>query len=301
MSVSKKGYSDKSPYKNRKSLLINSPQGLIDMNNTGRFLMGIDETGFSKLLLPYSGLHQFPGKKITELPLAQQGGRTPIYVNNPNDPRLRAYNDSLNLYKASEENRQWLLSNPNIKKPIYNSAYPALSINGKIQPTGSYEGDVVNTVGVNVNKYAFNKYKKPVQPVIYQKEQKDYPIVTRPGAQVRGTITPGQMTRDTTQDGVPIYGPANSTIGYWNNGEFSPYTGVNQRGTVNNPDTELMQNSEALKKYLRGKGLNFKKGGLTPNKARQILHDGTVHGEPMTEKQRRFFGAKSKGHTNFRK
>ena len=109
------------------------------------------------------------------------------------------------------------------------------------------------------------------------------------------------MTRDTTQDGTPIYGPANSTIGYRNNGEFSPYTGVNQRGTVNNPDTELMQNSEALKKYLRGKGLNFKKGGLTPNKARQILHDGTVHGEPITEKQRRFFGAKSKGHTNFRK
>ena len=335
----------------------------------------------------------------------QKGGKlAPITVDTPNDPRLKAYNDSLNLYKASEENRQWLLSNPNIKKPIYNSAYPALSINGKIQPTGSYEGDVVNTVGVNVNKYAFNKYKKPVQPVVYKKpevnnvktlpniniqnnkysdsltlyrtktslpvssndpyiqreindiiknnrlygsdlfdnpknraaakrisptgdeydvkpiwtkvgdryiqtfkkpigvqEQKDYPIVTRPKAQVKGKITPAQPTRDTSQDGTPIYGPANSTIGYWNNGEFSPYTGVNQRGTVNNPDTELMQNPEALKKYLRGKGLNFKKGGLTPNKARQILHDGTAQGHPLTDKQRRFFGAKSKGHTNFRK
>jgi len=40
-----------------------------------------------------------------------------------------------------------------------------------------------------------------------------------------------------------------------------------------------------------------KKGGLTPNKAREILHDKSVHGHPLTDKQRRFFGAKSKGNT----
>lgn len=40
-----------------------------------------------------------------------------------------------------------------------------------------------------------------------------------------------------------------------------------------------------------------KSGGLTPNKAREILHDGTVHGHPITDKQRRFFGAMSKGNT----
>lgn len=45
---------------------------------------------------------------------------------------------------------------------------------------------------------------------------------------------------------------------------------------------------------------NFKGGGLTPNDARQILHDGTAQGHPLTDKQRRFFGAKSKGHTNYR-
>ena len=48
----------------------------------------------------------------------------------------------------------------------------------------------------------------------------------------------------------------------------------------------------------------FKKGGivgkLTPNKAREILHDNSAQGHPLTDKQRRFFGAKSKGHTNFR-
>lgn len=44
----------------------------------------------------------------------------------------------------------------------------------------------------------------------------------------------------------------------------------------------------------------LKKGGLTPNKAREILHDGTAQGKPLTDKQRRYFGTMSKGHTNFR-
>jgi len=36
---------------------------------------------------------------------------------------------------------------------------------------------------------------------------------------------------------------------------------------------------------------------LTPNKAREILHDKSVHGHPLTDAQRRFFGAMSKGNT----
>lgn len=45
---------------------------------------------------------------------------------------------------------------------------------------------------------------------------------------------------------------------------------------------------------------NKEKGGLTPNKAREILHDGTAQGKKLTDKQRRFFGAMSKGHTNYK-
>lgn len=42
-------------------------------------------------------------------------------------------------------------------------------------------------------------------------------------------------------------------------------------------------------------------GQLTPNKARMILHDGTIHGKSITDKQRRYFGAMSKGNTmNYR-
>ena len=55
-----------------------------------------------------------------------------------------------------------------------------------------------------------------------------------------------------------------------------------------------------LPNYPTSKKPKMKKGGLTPNKARQILHDKEVHGKPLTDKQRRYFGAMSKGHTNFR-
>lgn len=37
------------------------------------------------------------------------------------------------------------------------------------------------------------------------------------------------------------------------------------------------------------------KGDLTPQKARQILHDGTVHGKPITDQQRKYFGAVASG------
>lgn len=58
-------------------------------------------------------------------------------------------------------------------------------------------------------------------------------------------------------------------------------------------DIESIDNMEdSLMEYYQ-----MKKGGLTPNKAREILHDKKIHGRPLTEKQRRFFGAMSKGHT----
>lgn len=34
---------------------------------------------------------------------------------------------------------------------------------------------------------------------------------------------------------------------------------------------------------------------LTKEKARKILHDKEVRGHPLTEKQRKFFGAKASG------
>lgn len=38
-----------------------------------------------------------------------------------------------------------------------------------------------------------------------------------------------------------------------------------------------------------------KKKGPSKGKAKEILKDGKVHGKKLTPKQRRFFGAKSRG------
>lgn len=96
-------------------------------------------------------------------------------------------------------------------------------------------------------------------------------------------------------EGNYLYGPANSVIGIYNNkGEFSPYNMPEQQGKVNKADLEMLNNPEAMKKYVQGKGLKMGKGGkVSASKALEILHDGTAHGHKLTEKQRKFFGVMS--------
>lgn len=68
------GYRTDSPYRNAPYLDINSPQGLIDMSSTDIPLYAVDETGYTKILMPYSGLHKFRGKRVREIPISQYGG-----------------------------------------------------------------------------------------------------------------------------------------------------------------------------------------------------------------------------------
>jgi hypothetical protein len=68
------GYAVGSPYRNNPYININTPQGLIDMSNTDIPLLAVDETGYSKVLPPFSGTHKFRGKKVKEIPLAKKGG-----------------------------------------------------------------------------------------------------------------------------------------------------------------------------------------------------------------------------------
>ncbi len=72
--LSTMGYRDDSPYRNRKSITIDTPEGLIDMSQTGIPLLAEDETGYTAVLNPYSGQHKFPGKKVKETPIYQKGG-----------------------------------------------------------------------------------------------------------------------------------------------------------------------------------------------------------------------------------
>ena len=50
------------------------------------------------------------------LPKAQKGKRTPVYVNNPNDPRLKLYSDSASVFKASQNPFIWEGTKPTSKE-----------------------------------------------------------------------------------------------------------------------------------------------------------------------------------------
>jgi hypothetical protein len=68
-SISEQGYRDDSPYRNRESIDINTPNGLIDMSNTGIPLLAN-----GRYLPPYSGMHKFNTNKVKEIPIRQNGG-----------------------------------------------------------------------------------------------------------------------------------------------------------------------------------------------------------------------------------
>jgi hypothetical protein len=62
------GYSDGSPYRRRKSIVIKGDS--IDMSKTGIKLRLIPDVGDEKIAEPYSGIHKFPGaSQVKEIPI----------------------------------------------------------------------------------------------------------------------------------------------------------------------------------------------------------------------------------------
>jgi hypothetical protein len=85
--------------------------------------------------------------------------RAPIYTSDPNDPRLKAYNDSLYLHNKGNS----YLNKP-YSNDLYNYAQDLIKYgdNKKIAPTGTETGK---------SDLRIRTYKDPVQPVIYQSER----------------------------------------------------------------------------------------------------------------------------------
>lgn len=136
------------------------------------------------------------------------GQKKPIIVNDQNDPRLKAYNDSLDLNTLSSQGTnltQGIYKNRQVNaltdkqkqeyqatiepqlssrfeqtknKSIYNVPYPsdiqALIYNKNIAPTGYYDMGTRSLYSDNTPVAPF--YKKPVQPYIYQKENPPRPL-----------------------------------------------------------------------------------------------------------------------------
>lgn len=76
------GYASGSPYVSNPYLDINTPEGLINMQNTPHDLLGIDNLGNTKKMKAgRKKLYKFPGNQVREIPM-QMGGPTRVIARN---------------------------------------------------------------------------------------------------------------------------------------------------------------------------------------------------------------------------
>jgi hypothetical protein len=147
--VSKMGYRDDSPFNKRKSITINTPDGSIDMSNTGKPLLAN-----GKYLPPYSGVHQFNTNKVTEEPLeqAKKGGS-------------RKYSKSL-LAKNRLFVKNKLFKKKNYKNKIYDPSAMYFEDGGESGcPEGFYNDPVQGCIPIeDPNKFYENWFQNRVMP-----------------------------------------------------------------------------------------------------------------------------------------
>jgi hypothetical protein len=104
---------------------------------------------------------------------AQSGMAKPIYTSNPNDPRIRKYNDSATLYNLTRMYEPMFMRNPYDERLwTYNTKGNRIASLAGIKPTRVRTEDNEYAVGRDfeprlMEQAFFAKFKKPVQPVKY--------------------------------------------------------------------------------------------------------------------------------------
>ena len=171
-----------------------TPKKVIKGNKKGTNITTVDMafpiTANGKTLFPNTGEYYFPESSVTEYPIMQTGGRTPIIVNDLNDPRLRAYQDSLNLYKQNfnqlkTEKADGYEPVSFIKRIPFNSIKDNEYAENYFEKNDMYDnrskGEVypekikpiyfdINKIGDSTQHSAY--YQKPVQPVLFRPNKK---------------------------------------------------------------------------------------------------------------------------------
>lgn len=178
------------------------PSTDITMEGVDQPLIGISDTGDVQYMEPGED-YEFDGEYVTEYPVMQKGGRVPIYVDNPNDPRLKAYNDSLNLHRLNKNYidewnahvraTQKAKLTPNIthekylelitpSAQAYNNAVNKFLNYKRISNVPNKPSEKATTLdyksrdNYNELKNIETKiHKKPVQPVEYRKPEQNIP------------------------------------------------------------------------------------------------------------------------------
>ena len=152
----------------------------ITMDGVPYPVLGISDEGDTQMMFPGED-YKFKGKKVTEFPMAQKGGTLPpIYTSNPNDPRLKSYQDSLILYNSPKLVESLLKSNGEYSQKEKEAYWKAQELNyntgdlfgmyweNRMTPIGSY---LSRLNAPDKNPDVILTYKKPVQPVEYRKPE----------------------------------------------------------------------------------------------------------------------------------
>jgi len=126
--------------------------------------------------------------------------RKTIIVTDPKDKRLRAYTDSNDLYESTPKSTpnvsKYLQIKPRTENDYYSSSNFKKDEKGFAQKSGKQIPFSVNKpigfVGFDDNSGVYPRYKKPVQPIVYQKP-KPKPVVKTPVKPVAKTVVKAEI------------------------------------------------------------------------------------------------------------
>jgi hypothetical protein len=215
---------------------------------------------------------------IEDLPKAQNGKFTnpPIYVNNPNDPRLQMYSDSLSVYNKGEKDyKEYLNINQKLHIPststrielnplIYDGNKPA-----RMQPIEShrywYEHSPDYIAGTLIPSNSVrawtDRYKPPTQPYILQIQDHAQKQINMP---IMGNINSNQQISQPINNIPTVIPPPKD------------YVTIKTGSSYRNPETGAFEQKTFKIDKVTGKKITepaFQNGGKTKKSNWEIIED----------------------------
>lgn len=203
-------------------------------------------------------------KKPVQPVVYKKPEREPIIVNDPNDPKIKAYQDSLQVYNSSKFVKEHPLTGKYVpgKEDV-----KQMNINIDKKNINKYKPKLETT-----NTGYYYNYKKPVQPVEYRKQEpKKEPVVEKPVEKptqkvVEKPVPPKPMNK---YEGRPFYAPGAGV------GGSSPLVGFidDRKGDttyIQPEDYERFAVDPRGRKYIESKK-KLKSGGSVNNADAQPL------------------------------
>jgi hypothetical protein len=205
--------------------------------------------------------------------------KKPIYVSNPNDPRIKAYSDSLRLYNSNPKPNEILRKVKGTYDKVTGISYDSfigLKNKNKNRPINMYLlGDktskTTNSDGsVTLNEKGWaGEYKKPEQPYIYKKEERKKENIEP--LEIKQTKL--NLSKDTIVDKKPEPIVIKKLPG--GSGKFAQYS--NMKSQLGSMKTSRMVNAKKVQNIVPtfAEGANFVSG----NEKHRVYKKTTKRGE----------------------